>query len=47
LSHLWVKIDYAVAGTIIKGLRQWLDKMEDLLDKAVLNKETNQQDKEE
>ena len=36
MSKLLVKIDYMVAGSIIKGLRGWLDKLEGMLDDAVL-----------
>ncbi len=34
MSKLWIKIDYIVAATLIKGMRSWLDKMEELLDDA-------------
>lgn len=36
MSKLLVKIDYLVAGSIIKGLRAWLAKLEKMLDAAVL-----------
>lgn len=39
MSKLHVQIDYVVASTIIKGLRGWLDKLSDILDKAVLEQE--------
>ena len=41
MSQLWVRINYRVAATLIKGLRiqlkitlKWLDKLEQVLDKA-------------
>lgn len=45
MSKLLVQIDYRVVGTIIKGLKSqlknlmnWLEELEKILDKAVLEK---------
>lgn len=32
--NIMVSLDYRVAHTIIQGLKQWLQKMEDMLDEA-------------
>ena len=34
MSKLWVSVDYVVAKTVINGLRNWLEKLEDMLDNA-------------
>lgn len=34
MSKLKVEIDYMVAATLIKGMRGWLNKLEEILDNA-------------
>ncbi len=41
MSKLWVRIDYIVAKTVINGLKDWLKKLEQLLDRAAIDGDKN------
>lgn len=34
MSHLHIKLDYIVAKTVINGLKDWLKKLENMLDEG-------------